>query len=79
MDSVAARIGYNLATGLDDRGVMYLRFGPPDKSFVGGKNDVDPKCSVPDVERWQYAEYGEVRRWLRRHRLTGCPGEATLA
>ena len=61
MDSVAARVGYNLATGLDDRGVMYLRFGPPDQLFVGGKNTADPQCSVPDVERWRYAEYGEVR------------------
>ena len=61
MDSVAARIGYNLATGLDDRGVMYLRFGAPDHQYVGGKNDMDPDCSVPDVERWDYAQYGEVR------------------
>ncbi len=61
MDSVAARIGYNLATGLDDRGVMYLRFGPPDQQFVGGKNPADAQCNVPDVERWDYAEYGEVR------------------
>ncbi len=61
MDSVAARIGYNLATGLDDRGIMYLRFGPPDALAVGGKNDADPRCSVPDIERWRYAGLGEVR------------------
>jgi len=61
MDSVAARVGYNLATGLDDRGVMYLRFGPPDRQYLGGKNPADPQCSVPDVERWHYAAYGEVR------------------
>ena len=61
MDSVAARIGYNLATGLDDRGVLYLRFGPPDQLYVGGKNDADPQCSVPDVERWKSSAYGEVR------------------
>jgi cytochrome c-type biogenesis protein CcmH/NrfG len=61
MDSVAARVGYNLATGLDDRGVMYLRFGAPDQQFVGGRNVGDPRCGVPDVERWKYAEYGEVR------------------
>jgi cytochrome c-type biogenesis protein CcmH/NrfG len=61
MDSVAARVGYNLATGLDDRGVMYLRFGPPDRQYVGGKNPADPRCSVTDVQRWDYAEYGEVR------------------
>jgi cytochrome c-type biogenesis protein CcmH/NrfG len=61
VDSVAARIGYNLVTGLDDRGVMYLRFGPPDGRAVGGKNVVDPQCGMPDVERWEYAQYGEVR------------------
>lgn len=61
MDSVAARIGYNLATGLDDRGIMYLRFGPPDRQYMGGKNAADPHCSVMDVERWDYAAYGEVR------------------
>jgi tetratricopeptide (TPR) repeat protein len=61
VDSVAARIGYNLATGLDDRGVMYLRFGAPDEEYVGGKNTADPRCNSPDVERWNYAEYGEVR------------------
>jgi len=61
VDSVAARIGYNLATGLDDRGVMYLRFGPPDERAVGGKNALDPQCAVVDVERWEYAQYGEVR------------------
>ena len=49
LDSVAARIGYNLATGLDDRGVMYLRFGPPDAVAVGGKNGLDPRCNVPDM------------------------------
>jgi len=61
LDSVAARIGYNLATGLDDRGVMYLRFGPPDKRYVGGRNPADPHCSMMDVERWDYDAYGEVR------------------
>jgi cytochrome c-type biogenesis protein CcmH/NrfG len=61
IDSVAARVGYNLATGLDDRGVMYLRFGPPDRQYVGGRNTANPECSIPDVERWGYDLYGEVR------------------
>lgn len=61
VDSVAARIGYNLATGLDDRGVMYLRLGPPDQDFIGANNAADPQCNTHDVERWGYAEYGEVR------------------
>ncbi len=61
MDRVATRVGSNLATGLDDRGVMYLRFGPPDRMFAGGKNALDPRCNVRDVERWDYAAYGEVR------------------
>jgi len=61
VDSIAARIGYNLATGLDDRGVMYLRFGPPDKVTVGGDSQLDPQCSTFDLERWHYAAWGEVR------------------
>ncbi len=61
MDSVASRIGYNLATGLDDRGVMFLRLGPPDQDFVGANNAADPTCNTRDLERWRYGEYGEVR------------------
>ncbi len=61
LESIAARIGYNLATGLDDRGVMFLRLGPPDGQFVGGNNPADPMCASPDVEKWRYADYGEVR------------------
>ena len=60
-DTVAARVGYNLATGLDDRGIMYLRFGPPDASRLGGDNTVDPQCHTDELERWRYAEWGEVR------------------
>ena len=68
MDSVATRIGYNLATGLDDRGVMYLRLGPPEQDFVGANNAADPTCNTRDVERWRYDEYGEVRFARRAHR-----------
>ncbi len=61
VDSTAGRVGYNLATGLDDRGLMYLRFGPPDKLVLGGDNAVDPQCATIELERWRYAEWGEVR------------------
>jgi len=61
IDSTAARVGYNLATGLDDRGLMYLRFGPPGKLLLGGDNSADPQCASNELERWRYAEWGEVR------------------
>jgi len=61
VDSLAARVGYNLATGLDDRGIMYLRFGPPEKRSLGGDNMMDPQCNSTEVERWRYAQWGEVR------------------
>lgn len=61
VDSVAARVGYNLATGLDDRGIMYLRFGPPETRRLGGDNATDPQCNSTEVERWRYAQWGEVR------------------
>jgi tetratricopeptide (TPR) repeat protein len=61
VDSVAARIGYSLATGLDDRGLMYLRFGPPDLEVLGGDNSLDPQCNTSEVERWRYPGIGEVR------------------
>lgn len=61
VDSVAARIGYNLAMGLDDRGVMYLRFGAPEGMLLGGSNNADPQCNSMDIERWRYSELGEVR------------------
>ncbi|HYU27702.1 MAG TPA: hypothetical protein VEK83_01605 [Gemmatimonadales bacterium] len=61
VDSTAARVGYNLSTGLDDRGLMYLRFGPPGKLLLGGDNSSDPQCASNELERWRYAEWGEVR------------------
>jgi tetratricopeptide (TPR) repeat protein len=61
VDTTAARVGYNLATGLDDRGIMYLRFGAPEHLTLGGDNAIDPSCQTMDVERWHYAEWGEVR------------------
>jgi tetratricopeptide (TPR) repeat protein len=61
LDSVGARIGYNLAAGLDDRGLMYLRFGKPDAMVLGGDNSADPRCSTDELERWRYDDLGEVR------------------
>ncbi len=61
VDSTAGRIGYNLATGLDDRGIMYLRFGEPALRLLGGDNTLDPQCNSIDVERWRYADGTEVR------------------
>jgi len=61
VDSTAARVGYNLATGLDDRGLMYLRFGSPERLVLGGDNSADPQCASNELERWRYAEWGEVR------------------
>jgi tetratricopeptide (TPR) repeat protein len=61
VDSVAARIGYSLATGLDDRGLMYLRFGKPEQEVLGGDNSLDPQCNTSEVERWRYPGIGEVR------------------
>ena len=61
VDSTAARVGYNLVTGLDDRGLMYLRFGPPERLVLGGDNSSDPQCASNELERWRYAEWGEVR------------------
>ncbi len=59
-DTAAARLGHNLVTGLDDRGLVYLRFGAPDRLEVGGRND-DPTCRTGDVERWSYQALGELR------------------
>jgi hypothetical protein len=61
IDTTAARIGYNLVTGLSDRGLMYLRFGPPDRLLLGGDNPADPRCNTTEVERWGYYRWGEVR------------------
>lgn len=61
VDSIASRVGYNLATGLDDRGLMFLRFGPPEKLVIGADNTVDPACATTELERWRYPGWGEVR------------------
>lgn len=62
-DTVAVRIGYNLATGLGDRGLTYLRFGPPRRVTAGNTNlgRNAQECFHPDIERWRYDDIGEVR------------------
>jgi hypothetical protein len=60
-DSIGARVGYNLATGLSDRGLTYLRFGPPDGRALGGKNSINPECNTTELEYWDYDRYGTLR------------------
>lgn len=61
IDTTAAALGYNLRTGLDDRGITYLRFGPPEKRAIGSPNVADQFCQLPDLEHWEYADIGTVR------------------
>ena len=61
VDTAAARVGYNLATGLDDRGITYLRFGAPGGQVQGGRNSTDPRCTTLDVELWHFESIGDVR------------------
>jgi len=61
IDTTAAALGYDLRTGLDDRGLTYLRFGAPRLRLIGPSNDVDPFCQIRDLERWEYDDIGTVR------------------
>jgi GWxTD domain-containing protein len=61
VDTTAAAMGYNRRTGLDDRGLTYLRFGPPRKRIIGSQNGDDQFCQVNDLEHWEYADIGDVR------------------
>lgn len=61
VDTTAARAGYNLRTGLDDRGITYLRFGAPRHRVIGSSNAEQSFCRVPDLERWDYPDIGPVR------------------
>jgi tetratricopeptide (TPR) repeat protein len=61
VDTTAARVGYNLRTGLDDRGITYLRFGAPRRRVIGSSNAEQTFCRVPDLERWDYPDIGPVR------------------
>ena len=55
------RLALNLASGLDDRGLVYLRLGPPSSLFIGARNTVDVQCRTRDVEIWQYDGFGTMR------------------
>lgn len=61
IDTTAVRAGYNLRTGLDDRGLTYLRLGPPAHRAIGAPNVEDAFCRIPDLERWDYPGIGQVR------------------
>ena len=61
LDTTAAAIGYNLRSGLDDRGLTYLRFGPPRKRTIGSPNTAAAFCQLRDLERWEYDDIGTVR------------------
>jgi len=60
-DSTAARVGYNVATGLSDRGVALLRLGAPDRQLMGGDNALHYRCGTTELERWRYGQWGELR------------------
>jgi hypothetical protein len=61
VDSTAARIGYNLATGLSDRGLTYVRLGPPARRLLSAPNDLDPECFSTELEYWIYDRFGVLR------------------
>jgi Tfp pilus assembly protein PilF len=65
IDTTAAALGYNLRTGLDDRGLTWLRFGPPRRRTMGTPNATDPSCARLhldlDLEHWDYDDIGTVR------------------
>jgi len=61
IDPTAAHAGYNLRTGLDDRGVAYLRFGAPAHRAIGANNAEIGACRIFDLERWDYPGIGAVR------------------
>jgi GWxTD domain-containing protein len=61
IDTTAAAIGYNLRTNLDDRGLTFLRFGPPQRRMIGSANAIVSSCHTRDLERWDYDDVGTVR------------------
>ncbi|MGD8727226.1 MAG: hypothetical protein PVH40_06250, partial [Gemmatimonadales bacterium] len=54
-------VGYNVATGLSDRGLTLLRLGPPDLQMLGGDNPLKPECNTTELVRWRYHRWGELR------------------
>ena len=61
LDTTAVAVGYNVRTGLDDRGLVFLRFGEPLSRMIGSPNVEDPFCAIPDLEVWNYEDIGAVR------------------
>ncbi len=61
VDTTAVAVGYNRRTGLDDRGLAYLRMGEPRRVLIGSTNVMDEFCPIPDLERWQYDGLGTIR------------------
>lgn len=49
VDTISARVGYNLASGLNDQGLMYLRFGPPDAVLIGSTRATDSRDTTGPV------------------------------
>ncbi len=72
VDTTAARVGYNRRTGLDDRGLTWLRLGQPAIQAIGAPNTMNPFCNVRDLERWDYAGMGQIR-FFRPSALFGAP------
>ena len=61
VDSSALATGYGQRTGLDDRGLVYLRLGQPANLRIGPPNTEDPFCTIRDLELWDYGALGTVR------------------
>jgi len=57
----AARRGSLWKTGLDDRGLTYLRLGPPAGRVSRAPNQDAPYCRAAGAENWEYPGLGEVR------------------
>ena len=61
LDSAAVSVGYGQRTGLDDRGLVYLRLGEPANRRIGPPNTEDPFCAIRDLELWDYGSLGTIR------------------
>lgn len=61
LDTGAALVGISQELGLDDRGLMLLRHGPPRIRQIGAANREDAFCLVNSLETWEYDGIGAVR------------------
>jgi len=61
LDSGVAMVGIAAKVGLDDRGLLLLRYGPPRTRTIGSPNTEDRFCAVPSLEHWDYAGLGTMR------------------